>query len=68
MSLALTQDDLEIIRTAVGPDRIETVWVGDHVTTDVACDLVISPDESSPESLDRIKRRLQEIGVIFRCW
>jgi bifunctional enzyme CysN/CysC len=64
----LTQEDLEIIRTAVGPDRIETVWVGDHVTTDVACDLVVSPDESAPESLDRIKRLLQDNGVIFRCW
>lgn len=64
----LTQEDLEIIRTAVGPDRIETVWVGDHVTTDVACDLVVSPDESAPESLDRIKRLLQDSGVIFRCW
>jgi bifunctional enzyme CysN/CysC len=64
----LTQEDLEIISTAVGPDRIETVWVGDHVTTDVACDLVVSPGENSAESLDRIKRLLQDNGVIFRCW
>ena len=25
----LTQEDLEVIKTAVDPDRIETVWVGD---------------------------------------
>jgi bifunctional enzyme CysN/CysC len=64
----LTQEDLDLIRTAVDPDRIETVWVGDTVTTDLACDLVIGPDESPAESLDRIKRQLQDDGVIFRCW
>jgi bifunctional enzyme CysN/CysC len=64
----LTQADLDLIRTAVDPDRIETIWVGDTVTTDVACDLVIGPDESPDESLDRIKRLLQDNGVIFRCW
>jgi bifunctional enzyme CysN/CysC len=64
----LTQEDLELVRTAVDPDRIETVWVGDTVTTDLACDLVIAPDENTVESLDRIKRLLQDSGVIFRCW
>ena len=64
----LTHADLEIIRTAVDPDRIEIIWVGDAVTTDLACDLVISPEESAAESLDRIKRLLQDDGVIFRCW
>lgn len=64
----LTQADLEIIRTAVDPDRIETLWVGDTVTTDLTCDLLISPEESAAESLDRIKRLLQDDGVIFRCW
>ncbi len=35
----LTQDDLEVIKTAVQPDWIETVWAGDTITTDLACDL-----------------------------
>jgi bifunctional enzyme CysN/CysC len=64
----LAQADLEIVRTAVDPDRIQTVWVGDSVTTDLACDLVLSPEESPRESLDRVKRLLQDSGVIFRCW
>jgi bifunctional enzyme CysN/CysC len=64
----LTQEDLDIICTAVDGDPVETIWVGDTVTTDLACDMVISPEEGSAEAVDRIKRRLQETGVIFRCW
>ena len=32
----LTQDDLEVIKTAVQPDWIETIWAGDSITTDLA--------------------------------
>ncbi len=32
----LTQDDLEVIKTAVQPDWIETIWAGDTITTDLA--------------------------------
>ena len=64
----LTQADLDIVRTAVQPDRIHTVWVGDTVTTDIATDLVVGADEGVRESLDRVKQLLQDSGVIFRCW
>jgi len=35
----LTQEDLEVIKTAVQPDWIETIWAGDSITTDLAVDL-----------------------------
>lgn len=64
----VTQDDLEIIKTTVEPDRIETVWVGDEVSTDIACDLVISEREREHDGIERVKRLLQDKGVIFRPW
>ena len=63
----LTQDDLEIIKTAVQPDWIETVWAGDTITTDIACDLQL-PGGAVPEAVDRLKAHLQDKGVIFRPW
>jgi len=63
----LTQDDLEIIKTAVQPDWIETVWAGDTITTDLACDLQV-PGGAVPEAVDRVKAHLQDKGVIFRPW
>jgi bifunctional enzyme CysN/CysC len=63
----LTQDDLEVIKTAVQPDWIETVWTGDTITTDLACDLHL-PGGAIPEAVDRLKAHLQDKGVIFRPW
>ncbi len=63
----LTQDDLEVIKTAVQPDWIETIWAGDTVTTDIAYDLHL-PGGAVPEGVDRLKAHLQDKGVIFRPW
>jgi bifunctional enzyme CysN/CysC len=64
----LTQEDLELIKTTVEPDRIETIWVGDQVTTDITCDLVMTDPEQELERVDRIKGLLQDKGVIYRPW
>ena len=63
----LRQDDLEVIKTAVEPDWIETVWAGDSITTDLAVDLQL-PGGAIPEAVDRLKAHLQDKGVIFRPW
>jgi bifunctional enzyme CysN/CysC len=63
----LTQEDLEVIKTAVEPDWIETVWAGDTITTDLACDLHL-PGGAIPEAVDRLKAHLQDKGIIFRPW
>ena len=63
----LTQEDLEVIKTAVQPDWIETVWAGDTITTDLACDLQL-PSGAIPEAVDRLKAHLQDKGIIFRPW
>ena len=63
---SLTRDDLEILKTAVDPDRIEVIWVGDRVTTDIACDMILS--DQDPEAVDKIKRLLQDKRILFRPW
>jgi bifunctional enzyme CysN/CysC len=64
----LSQEDLEVVRTGVDPDRIELVWVGDHVTTDVTYDMILGDNEADADGVDRIKRLLQDKGVLFRPW
>jgi bifunctional enzyme CysN/CysC len=63
----LTQDDLEVIKTAVQPDWIETIWAGDSITTDLSVDLHL-PGGAVPEAVDRVKAHLQDKGIIFRPW
>ena len=67
-AVELTQQDLEIVKTTVDPDRIETVWVGDSVTTDIVADLHIGDEETGVEAVDRMKALLQDKGIIFRPW
>jgi bifunctional enzyme CysN/CysC len=64
----LTQEDVELIKTTVDPDRIETVWVGEHVTTDLTCDLVLTDREPLDERVRRALLLLQDKGIIFRPW
>jgi bifunctional enzyme CysN/CysC len=63
----LTQEDLEVIKTAVQSDLIETVWAGDNITTDVSYDLHL-PRGVISESVDRLKAHMQDKGIIFRPW
>ena len=63
-AIELTQDDLEIVKTVVTPERIEVVWVGGEVTTDIAYDLIIPDPHSVDAAVDRIKGMLQEKGII----
>jgi bifunctional enzyme CysN/CysC len=64
----LTQEDLELIRTSVDPERLEVVWVGDELSTDAVCDLVLTDQEAGPEGVERVKRLLQDKGALFRPW
>jgi len=67
-AIELTQDDLEIIKTIVPPEKIETVWAGEHVTTDIAYDLRLHQPDNVQESVDLLKSHLQDKGIIFKPW
>ncbi|MBK8005233.1 MAG: adenylyl-sulfate kinase [Gemmatimonadetes bacterium] len=64
----LSQEDLEVVKTAVAPERIEVIWVGDTLTTDVSYDLIMADQEGAEDGVTRIKQLLQEKGVLFRPW
>jgi len=67
-AIELTQDDLEIMKTIITAEKIETVWVGDQLTTDIAYDLRIHEETNTDETADKLKSMLQEKGIIFKPW
>ncbi len=64
----LKQDDLEVIKTTVDSELIETIWVGNNVTTDIHFDLLLDNPNPISKSLEMIKEMLQEKGIIFKVW
>ena len=64
---ALTQEDLELIKTTVDPDRIETVWVGDPGASDLSYDLLLA-DQEGDEAVERVRTLLLEKGILFQPW
>ena len=64
-AVELTRQDLSIIRTIIESNGIETVWVGDTVTTDIPFDIQLPGKEHVEESAVQIKRLLQDHGIIF---
>ena len=66
--VAFTQEELELIRTSVGRDRVAAVWVGDSITTDLAPDVALPEQEIGDEGIERLKAVLQQMGVIFKAW
>jgi len=67
-AVGLTQDDIEVIRTSGGSDRVVAVWLGDQMTTDLSCDLVLTPHEAESDGANRLKALLHDCGAIFKAW
>ncbi len=65
-AVELAQDDLSLINLSINTDMIETVWVGDDVTTDINVDLHIQSGISPDEAVERIKEMLKDRRIIFR--
>jgi bifunctional enzyme CysN/CysC len=63
----VTEHELETIRTAVGPDQVASVWIGDGPPDEFAADLVISESDARDHGAARVKALLQDRGAIFRC-
>ncbi len=64
----MSQQDLEILKVVVDVEKIDTIWVGDDITTDLQFDEKLSTLLKSSENAEKIKSRLQETGVIFSPW
>jgi bifunctional enzyme CysN/CysC len=64
-AIELNQDDLKILRTIINSNQVETIWVGDEVTTDINYDILVPNEQKFSEATISIKRLLQEHGIIF---
>jgi bifunctional enzyme CysN/CysC len=64
----LTQEDLTLVRTTLSTERILTAWLGESITSDLSPDLLLSPLELPSEAVERLRRLLQDAGVVFRAW
>jgi bifunctional enzyme CysN/CysC len=67
-AVGLTQEDIEVIRTSGGSDRVIAVWLGDRMATDLSCDLVLTRQEAEADGASRLKSLLHDCGAIFRPW
>jgi bifunctional enzyme CysN/CysC len=66
-AVELTQADLNIIKAVIGEEKIETIWLGEDLTTDITYDLIFHHNEPLEEATVSIKRLLQDHGVIFKA-
>ncbi|MFW5799705.1 MAG: elongation factor 1-alpha C-terminal domain-related protein, partial [Spirochaetota bacterium] len=66
--IGLTQEDVEVIKTAVNTEQIEIVWAGENITTDVVVDLHLVNPRETEESALMVREMLQNKGIIFRPW
>jgi bifunctional enzyme CysN/CysC len=64
----LSQHDLDIIKPTVNSDSIETIWIGENVTTDIKCNLLIPKINTLERVVEEIKVMLQERGILFKAW
>ena len=67
-AVGLNREELEVIKTVVDPENIDTLWVGEQVTTDINYDYYFADGQAADEACEIVIRRLQERGVIFKAW
>ena len=65
-AVELTEEDRNLLQTIIGEDKVEIVWIGDKVSTNIDIDLNIPSDEVFETSVIKIKQLLQNKGYIFK--
>jgi bifunctional enzyme CysN/CysC len=65
-AIELTQEELELVKTTIHFDKIETIWVGRHVTTDIAYDLKIEDGHDLERAVHQIRTLLLEKEILSR--
>jgi len=65
-ALELQTDEMELIKTVIEPDKINTIWIGDD--TNLSYDIKIEELSDIEQTTELIKSKLQEQGVLFKAW
>ena len=66
-AVGIRAEDLEILKTTLN-GAIQTIWVGDDVSTDLVPDLVLDGFKDTNEAVNNIKNYLGQKGIIFSSW
>jgi bifunctional enzyme CysN/CysC len=64
----LSRDEIEIVRTTSGAERMYTAWIGEVEDASLPIDLLLSEDEAASDGQAQLKALLQNVGAIFRTW
>jgi bifunctional enzyme CysN/CysC len=64
-AVELGQDDLNLLRTSVGADRVWTAWLGNEVTTDLESNVMIDTNTSTADAVAQLKQLLRDERLIF---
>lgn len=64
-AIDLTQDDLDIFTTVIDKNLVNVIWVGETITTDIACDIHLKDRNSINEGLVRIQKLLQDRKILL---
>jgi bifunctional enzyme CysN/CysC len=64
-AIELTQQDLDILKMVASPGLIEIIWLGEEVSTDIACDLKIPAAGDFDSAADRITLALRKKGILM---
>lgn len=64
-AIDLTQDDLDVLKTVIGEEKVHVVWIGEKVTTDISYDIHLKNRDKIEEGVVKIKHLLQDRGIIF---
>jgi bifunctional enzyme CysN/CysC len=64
----LTDDDLDVLKTSLPATQVYTIWVGDHVTTSLSADAVVTDAERERLAPHALKTLLEERRVLVEPW
>jgi bifunctional enzyme CysN/CysC len=63
-AIELTSTDVKILKTIINTEIIQTIWLGEEITTDLVPDLRLEANEDEQTQIARIKAAIEAAGVI----
>jgi len=63
-TIELTSTDVKILKTIINTEIIQTIWLGEEITTDLVPDLRLETNEDEETQIARIKAAIEAAGVI----
>jgi len=61
----LTEEELEMIRLSVNPEKTTAYWMGKEITTDMKPDFQVQSDLDAVTVAEQIEKELEHIGIIL---